>query len=110
MERAHPTTLVPPIPEKHSISDYATKASKAKEDVNMIEKRKRMLQTFLNRVATHPVLSRFHCFHQFLEGRMVWKDILNGSGLDHLLKIKDETKTHVDKKTLKENGIFNICV
>ncbi|CAG8637647.1 1860_t:CDS:2, partial [Diversispora eburnea] len=47
--RLYPTLIVPPIPEKHSIADYATMQSKAKEDVGTIERRKRMLQRFLNR-------------------------------------------------------------
>ena len=38
----------------------------------MIEKRKRMLQTFLNRVANHPELGRDHVFHRFLESGVAW--------------------------------------
>ncbi|MGH2242789.1 hypothetical protein ACQ1ZO_17185, partial [Enterococcus faecalis] len=46
--RLHPTLVVPPIPKKHSIADYAAKPTKAKEDVGIIELRQRMLMTFLN--------------------------------------------------------------
>lgn len=38
----------------------------------MVEKRKRMLQTFLNRVAKHPELGRDHVFHRFIESGVVW--------------------------------------
>lgn len=38
----------------------------------MVEKRKRMLQSFLVRVAKHPTLGRDHVFHQFLEDGVVW--------------------------------------
>lgn len=38
----------------------------------MVKKRKRMLQTFLNRVARHPQLGRDHVFHRFLENGVIW--------------------------------------
>lgn len=38
----------------------------------MVEKRKRMLQTFLNRVAKHPELGKDHVFHRFLESGGSW--------------------------------------
>lgn len=38
----------------------------------MIARRKRMLQTFLNRVARHPILSNEHVFHRFLDGEVSW--------------------------------------
>lgn len=38
----------------------------------MVEKRKRMLQTFLNRVAKHPELGNDHVFHRFLESGVAW--------------------------------------
>lgn len=38
----------------------------------MIARRKRMLQTFLNRIARHPILSNEHVFHRFLEGEVSW--------------------------------------
>lgn len=31
-----------------------------------------MLQTFLNRVARHPILSNEHVFHRFLDGEVSW--------------------------------------
>lgn len=38
----------------------------------MIARRKRMLQTFLNRIARHPILSNEHVFHRFLDGEVSW--------------------------------------
>ena len=38
----------------------------------MIAQRKRMLQTFLTRVARHPILSNEHVFHRFLDGEVSW--------------------------------------
>ena len=70
--RLYPTLIIPPIPSKQTIGDYATKQAKAKEDAVMIARRKRMLQTFLNRIARHPILSNEHIFHRFLEGEVSW--------------------------------------
>ncbi|KAJ9049704.1 Sorting nexin, cytoplasm-to-vacuole targeting pathway/endosomal sorting [Entomophthora muscae] len=42
LAKLYPTVLVPPIPDKHSIAQYATKHTRAKEDMHIIEKRKRI--------------------------------------------------------------------
>ncbi|RIA94861.1 hypothetical protein C1645_758948 [Glomus cerebriforme] len=84
--KLYPTLIVPPIPEKHSFADYATLQSKAKEDVAIIEKRKRMLQSFLNRVSNHPQLSNEHVFHKFLEAGVSWNEVLNSRPLSNLPK------------------------
>jgi hypothetical protein len=70
--RLYPTLIIPPIPDKQTIGDYAAKQGKAKEDAAMIARRKRMLQTFLTRVARHPILSNEHVFHRFLDGEVSW--------------------------------------
>jgi sorting nexin-4 len=72
LTKLYPTLIIPPIPSKQSISDYAIKQAKAREDVAMIARRKRMLQTFLNRVARHPIISNEHVFHRFLQGEVSW--------------------------------------
>ncbi|TPX61431.1 hypothetical protein SpCBS45565_g07257 [Spizellomyces sp. 'palustris'] len=95
--KLHPTAVVPPIPEKHSVADYAVKPGKAKEDPHIIEKRKKMLQSFLNRIAAHPVLREEHVFHRFLEGGATWADILSSSGLGYYLKKRD-TAVSVSEK------------
>ena len=70
--KLYPTLIIPPIPSKQSIGEYAVKQGKAKEDVAMIARRKRTLQTFLNRVARHPILSHEHVYHRFLDGEVSW--------------------------------------
>ena len=70
--KLYPTLIIPPIPSKNTIGDYAVKQAKAKEDAAMIARRKRMLQTFLNRIARHPILSNEHVFHRFLDGEVSW--------------------------------------
>jgi sorting nexin-4 len=92
LARLHPIFIVPPIPEKHSlrkwqkvkraspltcfIVEYAILQNRAKSDVTTIEKRKRMLQSFLNQVAKHPYLGHNHLFHQFLDPNVVWVSIV----------------------------------
>ncbi|KAG9312889.1 hypothetical protein JVU11DRAFT_6322 [Chiua virens] len=84
--KLYPTLIIPPIPSKQTIGDYATRQAKAKEDAAMISRRKRMLQTFLNRVARHPILSNEHVFHRFLEGEVSWTEVLNSPPLSMLPK------------------------
>lgn len=72
LTKLYPTLIIPPIPSKQSIGDYAIKQSKAKEDMTMISRRKRMLQVFLNRIAKHPILSNEHVVHRFLDGEASW--------------------------------------
>ncbi|KAF8884989.1 hypothetical protein BD779DRAFT_1534905 [Infundibulicybe gibba] len=84
--RLYPTLIVPPIPSKQTIGDYAVKQAKAKEDAAMIARRKRMLQTFLNRIARHPILSNEHVFHRFLDGEVSWTEVLNSPPLSLLPK------------------------
>ncbi|KAI7899116.1 uncharacterized protein BX663DRAFT_518824 [Cokeromyces recurvatus] len=79
--KLYPTTCIPPIPEKHSLSDYTLKDTGA-----MIEKRKRMLERFLNRIASHPILNQEHIFHRFLNTEDSWTDIANTPPLSTLPK------------------------
>ena len=50
----------------------------------MIEKRKRMLERFLQRLLDHPVLSREHVIHQFLQPHILWQDLLGKPPLSTL--------------------------
>ncbi|KAJ3352860.1 Sorting nexin, cytoplasm-to-vacuole targeting pathway/endosomal sorting [Allomyces javanicus] len=77
--KLYPALIVAPIPEKHSLAAYATKQARAKEDRPLIDRRKRLLQSFLNRVAWHPILSTEHLFHRFLEPGAVWSDVLHAA-------------------------------
>jgi len=67
LHQYYPSLIIPPIPEKHSFAEYAMKQGKAKDNPKIIEKRKRMLQVFLNRLGKHPVFASLHIFHVFLE-------------------------------------------
>lgn len=84
--KLYPTLIIPPIPSKQTIGDYAIKQSKAREDATMIAQRKRMLQTFLNRVARHPILSNEHVFHRFLDGEVSWNEVVNSPPISLLPK------------------------
>ncbi|KAN0062518.1 Sorting nexin, cytoplasm-to-vacuole targeting pathway/endosomal sorting [Thecaphora frezii] len=84
--KLHPTLIIPPIPSKHTLSDYAAKQSKAKEDATIIARRRRMLQSFLRRCDNHPKLRDDEVLRKFLDGRYPWAEILNSPPLSHLPK------------------------
>ncbi|KAK0467301.1 uncharacterized protein EV420DRAFT_1508067 [Desarmillaria tabescens] len=86
LSKLYPTLIIPPIPSKQTLGDYAIKQGKAKEDAALIGRRKRMLQTFLNRLARHPILSNEHVFHRFLDGEVSWTEVLNSPPLSLLPK------------------------
>ncbi|QRV74046.1 sorting nexin-41 [Ceratobasidium sp. AG-Ba] len=86
LAKLYPTLIIPPIPSKQSFGDYAIKQSKAKEDASLIARRRRMLQVFLNRVASHPILSNEHVFHRFLERDVSWSEVLHSPPLVNLPK------------------------
>ncbi|KAF1847467.1 sorting nexin-like protein-41 [Cucurbitaria berberidis CBS 394.84] len=73
----HPTLIVPPIPEKHTMADYAAKPTKAKEDAGIIELRKRMLAVFLNRCRKMKDVLEDGVFWRFLDPYTSWNDVLN---------------------------------
>ena len=72
LTKLYPTLIIPPIPSKQTLGDYAIKQAKAREDAALIARRRRMLQTFLNRLARHPIISNEHVFHRFLDGEVSW--------------------------------------
>ncbi|KJX93249.1 sorting nexin-41 like protein [Zymoseptoria brevis] len=73
----HPTLIVPPIPEKHSIADYAAKPTKAKEDLGIIELRQRMLATFLNRCRRMKEIREDGVWWRFLDPNVSWSEVLH---------------------------------
>ncbi|KAJ2855025.1 Sorting nexin, cytoplasm-to-vacuole targeting pathway/endosomal sorting [Coemansia erecta] len=75
--RLYPTFIVPPIPEKHSLAQYAVLQKRAKEDQYIIERRKRLLERFLNHIAENPILSSEHIFHRFMENGVSWTEVLH---------------------------------
>ena len=70
--RLHPTLIIPPIPEKHTMADYAAKPTKAKEDVGIIELRKRMLAVFLNRCRRMREVREDGVWWRFLDPNASW--------------------------------------
>ncbi|KAJ5083900.1 hypothetical protein NUU61_008479, partial [Penicillium alfredii] len=72
----HPTLIVPPIPEKHSMADYAAKPTKAKEDTAIIELRKRMLGVFLNRCRRMKEIREDGVWWRFLDPNVSWSEVL----------------------------------
>ncbi|KAJ5880235.1 Sorting nexin-41 [Penicillium subrubescens] len=73
----HPTLVVPPIPEKHSMADYAAKPTKAKEDTAIIELRKRMLAVFLNRCRRMKEIREDGLWWRFLDPNVSWNEVLH---------------------------------
>jgi ubiquitin carboxyl-terminal hydrolase 4/11/15 len=68
----HPTLVIPPIPEKHTMADYAAKPTKAKEDVGIIDLRKRMLGVFLNRCRKMKEVVEDGVWWRFLDPNSSW--------------------------------------
>ncbi|KAK2868042.1 Sorting nexin-41, partial [Arthroderma sp. PD_2] len=73
----HPTLIIPPIPEKHTMADYAAKPTKAKEDTSIIELRKRMLAVFLNRCRRMDDIREDGVWWRFLDPNASWGEVLN---------------------------------
>ncbi|KAK9766168.1 Sorting nexin, cytoplasm-to-vacuole targeting pathway/endosomal sorting [Basidiobolus ranarum] len=92
--KLHPACIIPPLPEKTSLAQYATKQNRAKDDVLMIEKRKRMLQSFLKRISLHFVLSKEHTFHRFFEN-VPWSEVLHSLPNTNPSKKTDSPTTSV---------------
>ncbi|WFC99403.1 hypothetical protein MYAM1_002147 [Malassezia yamatoensis] len=82
----HPTLIIPPIPTKHTLADYAVKQTKAKDDPAIIAHRKRTLQRFLNRCYAHPVLRQDVVLLHFLDPRFSWTEVKTSPPLSELPK------------------------
>lgn len=77
LARLHPTLVIPPIPEKHSMADYAANPTKAKQDQQMIDLRKRMLAVFLNRCRRMEEVRNDGVFWRFLDPNSSWSEVLH---------------------------------
>ncbi|CDM34344.1 hypothetical protein DTO013E5_2267 [Penicillium roqueforti] len=73
----HPTLVVPPIPEKHSMADYAAKPTRAKDDMAIIDLRKRMLGVFLNRCRCMKEIREDGVWWRFLDPNVSWSEVLS---------------------------------
>ncbi|RMZ75500.1 hypothetical protein DV737_g5279, partial [Chaetothyriales sp. CBS 132003] len=82
----HPTLVIPPIPEKHSMADYAAKPTKAKQDTHIIEQRKRMLAVFLNRCRRMQQVMDDGVWWRFLDPNSSWNEVLHAHPLSSIPK------------------------
>ncbi|WVQ85608.1 sorting nexin-41 [Cryptococcus sp. DSM 104549] len=83
----YPVFIIPPIPSKQSLADYAVKGqSKAKEDATVINRRKRLLEDFLRRLIRHPILGGEHVLHRFLEDGVSWSEVIHSPPVSLLPK------------------------
>ncbi|KAF3171080.1 Sorting nexin, cytoplasm-to-vacuole targeting pathway/endosomal sorting [Orbilia oligospora] len=82
----HPTLIIPPIPEKHSMSDYVAAPTRAKEDQGIIEHRRRMLGVFLNRCARMKQIRKDSVFLRFLDPNASWSEVLHSAPISGLPK------------------------
>ncbi|EPS35218.1 hypothetical protein H072_11509 [Dactylellina haptotyla CBS 200.50] len=82
----HPTLIIPPIPEKHSMSDYVAAPTRAKEDQGIIEHRRRMLGVFLNRCARMKQIRKDTVFMRFLDPNASWSEVLHSPPISTLPK------------------------
>ncbi|RMD43390.1 hypothetical protein DV735_g1703, partial [Chaetothyriales sp. CBS 134920] len=82
----HPTLVIPPIPEKHSMADYAAKPTKAKQDTQIIEQRKRMLAVFLNRCRRMQQVLDDGVWWRFLDPNSSWNEVLHAHPISSIPK------------------------
>ncbi|KAM4054735.1 PX domain-containing protein [Hirsutella rhossiliensis] len=77
LTRLHPTLIIPPIPEKHTMADYAAKPTSAKQDQQIIDLRKRMLAVFLNRCRRMDTVRDDGVWWRFLDPNASWSEVLH---------------------------------
>jgi hypothetical protein len=88
--RLHPTLIIPPIPEKHTVADYAANPTNAKQDQPIIDLRKRMLAVFLNRCRRMDQVLADGVWWRFLDPNASWSEVINSPPVStipkHILK------------------------
>lgn len=77
LTRLHPTLIIPPIPEKHTMADYAANPTNAKQDQQIIDLRKRMLAVFLNRCRRMEQIRMDGVWWRFLDPNASWSEVLH---------------------------------
>ncbi|KAL3417415.1 Sorting nexin-41 [Phlyctema vagabunda] len=86
LTRLHPTLIIPPIPEKHTMADYAANPTKAKQDQQIIDLRKRMLAVFLNRCRRMPDVLADGVWWRFLDPNSSWSEVLHSHPISSIPK------------------------
>ncbi|KAK5663932.1 hypothetical protein OQA88_144 [Cercophora sp. LCS_1] len=77
LTRLHPTLVIPPIPEKHTMADYAANPTNAKQDQQIIDLRKRMLAVFLNRCRRMEQVRTDGVWWRFLDPNSSWNEVVH---------------------------------
>lgn len=75
--RLLPTIVIPPIPSKHPLIKYFLSPLSVENDSKIIEKRKRMLASFLNNCYAISEIRNHVVFSKFLDPEYSWKNVLN---------------------------------
>ncbi|CCH42276.1 Sorting nexin-41 [Wickerhamomyces ciferrii] len=86
LTKLFPTLIIPPIPEKHKITKYATAPTKAKEDSHIIEHRRRMLSVFLKRLLEIDQVRESQVYHSFLDPNANWPEVLSSPPISTIPK------------------------
>ncbi|KAK3302515.1 uncharacterized protein B0T15DRAFT_514542 [Chaetomium strumarium] len=86
LTRLHPTLIIPPIPEKHTMADYAANPTNAKQDQQIIDLRKRMLAVFLNRCRRMEQVRTDGVWWRFLDPNSSWSEVLHSHPLASIPK------------------------
>ncbi|KAI0202181.1 hypothetical protein F4808DRAFT_81526 [Astrocystis sublimbata] len=86
LTKLHPTLIIPPIPEKHTMADYAANPTNAKQDQQIIDLRKRMLAVFLNRCRRMDQVREDGILWRFLDPNVSWNEILHSHPLSSIPK------------------------
>ncbi|VZH88308.1 unnamed protein product [Fusarium fujikuroi] len=86
LTRLHPTLIVPPIPEKHTMADYAANPTNAKQDQQIIDLRKRMLAVFLNRCRRMDEIRTDGVWWRFLDPNASWSEVLHSHPVSSIPK------------------------
>lgn len=86
LTRLHPTLIIPPIPEKHTVADYAANPTNAKQDQQIIDLRKRMLAVFLNRCRRMEQVRTDGVWWRFLDPNSSWNEVMNSHPVSSIPK------------------------
>lgn len=87
LTRLHPTLIIPPIPEKHTMADYAANPTNAKQDQQIIDLRKRMLAVFLNRCRRMEQIRTDGVWWRFLDPNASWNEMLHSHPISSIPKL-----------------------
>ncbi|KAH9906377.1 hypothetical protein F4778DRAFT_725619 [Xylariomycetidae sp. FL2044] len=86
LTRLHPTLIIPPIPEKHTVADYAANPTNAKQDQQIIDLRKRMLAVFLNRCRRMEQVLNDGVLWRFLDPNVSWNEVMHSHPISSIPK------------------------